>query len=260
MSFDWWTFGIETVNFAILMAILHRLLYKPVLAVISRRQEAIDDDLSAAAETRASADETLAQYQAKLAGFDKERQARLGEERAAMQEERRRLLHQTRAENDDLRRAVRDQLSRERREAAVEVRQHATALAVKMAETLLAEVSRESATELYFERACQHLALMPKDDLAHILVPHDGEAKITVVTPRPLGARRRDAWRDQLEQVLTRVMTPEPDDKPASYEFVTDESLIAGVELRCAGAVVRFAWGEALRTVARELERDADAA
>ena len=38
MHLDWWTIGLQTVNFAVLVWLLHRFLYKPVLGVIDARK------------------------------------------------------------------------------------------------------------------------------------------------------------------------------------------------------------------------------
>ncbi|PPC85052.1 MAG: ATPase, partial [Methylocystis sp.] len=38
MRFDWWTLGLQTVNFAVLVWLLHRLLYRPVLRMIDARR------------------------------------------------------------------------------------------------------------------------------------------------------------------------------------------------------------------------------
>ena len=35
MRFDWWTLALQTVNFAVLVWLLHRFLYRPVLRMIA---------------------------------------------------------------------------------------------------------------------------------------------------------------------------------------------------------------------------------
>ncbi|MFY9876825.1 MAG: ATPase, partial [Rhodomicrobium sp.] len=38
MHLDWWTIALQTINFAILVWLLNRFLYKPVLRVIDARK------------------------------------------------------------------------------------------------------------------------------------------------------------------------------------------------------------------------------
>ena len=42
MHFDWWTLALQTVNFAILVWLLQRFLYKPVLRMVDARRAEID--------------------------------------------------------------------------------------------------------------------------------------------------------------------------------------------------------------------------
>ena len=41
MSFSWWTFGLQAVNFLVLVWLLRRFLFKPVTAMVARRKEEI---------------------------------------------------------------------------------------------------------------------------------------------------------------------------------------------------------------------------
>ena len=48
MELNWSTFVLEILNFLVLVWILKRFLYKPVLAVIARRREGIEKSLAEA--------------------------------------------------------------------------------------------------------------------------------------------------------------------------------------------------------------------
>src|SRR5271169_6452619 len=41
MNFSWWTFALQAVNFLILIWLLRRFLFKPVSAIVARRQQEI---------------------------------------------------------------------------------------------------------------------------------------------------------------------------------------------------------------------------
>jgi len=42
---DWWKFGTTTINFIIVLAVLHRYAYKPLLALLDERRERIEKSL-----------------------------------------------------------------------------------------------------------------------------------------------------------------------------------------------------------------------
>ena len=55
MELDWSTFLLEIINFLILVWILKRFLYRPVLEVITRRREQVEKTLHEAHSLRAEA-------------------------------------------------------------------------------------------------------------------------------------------------------------------------------------------------------------
>ena len=52
MELDWTTFILELVNFVVLVWILNRFLYRPVMNVIDQRKAAIQRTLAEAETTR----------------------------------------------------------------------------------------------------------------------------------------------------------------------------------------------------------------
>ena len=55
MLIDWFTVGAQALNFLILVWLLKRFLYKPILDAIDAREERIDAELAAAALKEAEA-------------------------------------------------------------------------------------------------------------------------------------------------------------------------------------------------------------
>ena len=114
MEFDWTTFTLEIINFLILVWILKRFLYHPILGVIAKRRAGIEKTLADAKRIEAEASEIRRQNERHLAEWGEEKdaaQARLREDLAA---ERERLMAELEA-------AVADE--RERRRVLDERRQ-----------------------------------------------------------------------------------------------------------------------------------------
>ena len=76
MSFDPWTLAFQLLNFAVLLLVLLRLLFRPVREIMERRAAEIQAALDAADQARAEADRLAA-------GMDGERE-RLQARRAEM--------------------------------------------------------------------------------------------------------------------------------------------------------------------------------
>ena len=71
MHFDWSTFALQTVNFAILAWLLHRFLYRPVLRLIDARRAEIDKQYADARVAEAKAEEQLAAVEAERASISR---------------------------------------------------------------------------------------------------------------------------------------------------------------------------------------------
>jgi F-type H+-transporting ATPase subunit b len=73
LELNWSTFILEMINFLILIWILKRFFYKPVLDVIARRRAGIDETLANAQSLHDEAKELQKQYENRLADWDQER-------------------------------------------------------------------------------------------------------------------------------------------------------------------------------------------
>jgi len=69
LELNWSTFALEIFNFLVLVWILKRFLYKPVLNVITRRRETIENQLAEARQLHADADALKERYEHRLSDW-----------------------------------------------------------------------------------------------------------------------------------------------------------------------------------------------
>src|SRR5262249_20223342 len=128
---------IQMLNFLILLAILHRLLYKPLLAKMQERSAAIKASLEAAEAARAAAakqqEENAGRLRAAYAEAQSIRAAALKE--AA--EEQRKLVETARREAQQLVESAKAQTDADIRRAREELRREVSDLAISVAEKLV---------------------------------------------------------------------------------------------------------------------------
>lgn len=74
MDLNWTTFFLEIINFLVLVWILKRFLYKPVLEAISQRKVVIDRTLADAKAKEARAQALGEQYQNRLSDWENEKE------------------------------------------------------------------------------------------------------------------------------------------------------------------------------------------
>ena len=244
MHFDWSTFALQTVNFGILVWLLHRFLYRPVLRLVDARRAEIDQQFAAARVAETKAEDQLAAIKAERAGIAAERAAALKAAAAQAEEAAAARRAQSEREAAALLNAARTALAAERAEASAEAREAAFDLGADIAARLLAEMPIKERGEAWLARIEKYLGSLPQmemDALAGQLV--DG-AELKVVTVSTLPAEIAEDWRARLQRILGERPT---------IAFGVDRHLVAGAELHFPNAVLRFSWQSALEAMRAEM-------
>jgi F-type H+-transporting ATPase subunit b len=103
MLIDWFTVGAQVINFLVLVWLLKRFLYRPILDAIDAREQRIAAELADADAKRAEARQERETFQHKNQAFDEQRAALLAQATDAAKAERQRLLDEARQAADALR-------------------------------------------------------------------------------------------------------------------------------------------------------------
>ena len=225
------TFVLELINFLVLIWILNRLLYRPLMNVIAQRKAAIQKTLSDAEAVRGKAQALQAQYEHRLADWDQERDKAREQLRDDVAGERIRLLDN-----------VRTELVQEREKAAAleqrqmkEFMQQAEATAIEHGRTFASRLlSRFSGPDL--ERSIVDMVI---DDLPHL--PEEQKQAIrleasaagfsmTVTSAYPLDQAQRDALCRACRTLVGREVR---------CDFGEDRTLMCGVRMSVGSWVLR---------------------
>lgn len=250
MHFDWSTFALQTLNFAILVWLLHRFLYRPVLRMVDARRAEIEKAYDAARFAEAQMKDRLTTVEAERAGIAAERAAALRE--AAVQAEQVASARRAQAEREaaTLIEDARKMLAVERKQALAETKRAALDLGAEIAKRLVAEVPIKLRAEGWIERVEQYLTALPKPDMDALLEQLEDSVPVRVVTASALPGESQETWRSRLQNTLCH--------RPP-IEFAVDPTLVAGAELYFPNAVLRFSWRNALAAMRVEIEADANA-
>lgn len=103
MEINWFTVVAQIINFLILVWLLKRFLYQPVLDAIDAREQKISAQLKDAAEQKAEAQKAHELLQHKNQQFEQERSAKMAEVEEQISAEKARLFAQARDESNTLR-------------------------------------------------------------------------------------------------------------------------------------------------------------
>lgn len=227
MSIDWVTVAAQLANFLLLVWLLRRFLYRPILAGIDAREAEIAQRMAAADAARAEADATERHYRQLCQQTRSAQQDEVAAARQATEQERRQLLDDARAQREREQKDWQRHLAHERQEFTERL-QRAGALTLleltRKALLDLADADLEAA--IARQLAARHAALLDAG-----LGAAAGPTRTAVVrTRQPLDT----ATQAQLAAALARAMGA------AEPRFVVDDAQSPGVVIEAGGA--RLEW------------------
>ena len=128
------------ITFVILVAVLGKLAWKPLLGALEQRETTIRESLEKAEQARSEAEQLMAQNQRILAEANQQANRILAQAQEEGQRLRESLSEQARQDSVRLREEARQGLQRERRLAVQELKKTASDLALAATERLLSTV------------------------------------------------------------------------------------------------------------------------
>ena len=141
MSFDPWTLAFQLLNFAVLLLVLFRLLFKPVREIMTKRAAQVQAALDAADEARKAAEELKAGLVLEQERVGRLRAEMLEKLQAEIEENRQRRLAGVAAEAQLLLDRGRAVLESEQRKADEELRERARRSVTSYAAALLNDLA-----------------------------------------------------------------------------------------------------------------------
>ena len=134
---------VQAINFLILLFILKRLLYKPFLAKMNERTQAIQKSLDEAQAARAEATRQQEENETRLRAAHAEAAAIRAQAMKEAAEEQKRLVEGARAESQRLVESAKAQMDADVRRAREELRREVADLATAVAEKLVRRSLRD---------------------------------------------------------------------------------------------------------------------
>jgi F-type H+-transporting ATPase subunit b len=232
MLIDWFTVGAQALNFLILVWLMKRFLYKPILHAIDAREQRIAAELADADAKKSEAQQERDEFQHKNEEFDQQRAALLSQATDEVNAERQRLLDAARQAADTVRAKRHDALQREQQSLNEEItrrtRDEVYAIARKTL-TDLAGTSLEERMSQVFTRRLRELDDEAKGSLAQALKTLSDPVRVRSAFDLP------PEQQATIQQALNETFSAEI---PVRFETAPD--VISGIELSTNGRKV--AW------------------
>lgn len=223
MEINWFTVIAQIVNFLILVWLLKRFLYKPVLNAIHQREKKIAAQLNEAMVKKAETEKERELLRQKNELFDKERAAKIDQVREKVNSEKQRLFKEVRKEANALRLTYEDSFKRQEREMSDTVKQkiknEVFAIAVK-ALTDLADADLEAQAVNVLVKKIMELDGEQKAELRRAL--DNSGRTITITSAFSLSSSSRS----ELEKALSAISG-----QARNFAYRLEPELVTGIEV-----------------------------
>jgi F-type H+-transporting ATPase subunit b len=241
MPISWFTVVAQAINFLLLVWLLKRFLYKPILDAIDKRERGISTKLAETEAKKADAQKERDDFQHKSEAFDQERAALLQRAKEEAKTERQRLLDETVKEADSLRAKRQEALRNEKQNLNQSISRWAQREVFAIARKTLKDLASTSLEERMGEAFVFRLRELngtTKEQLSAALEASVQPARVCSAFDLP------PAQRKLIEAAIKEIGAPE-----TRVQFETAPELISGIELSTNGQKVAWSIADYLATL-----------
>jgi F-type H+-transporting ATPase subunit b len=248
MLIDWFTVGAQAINFLILVWLLKRLLYRPVLAAIDAREKKIAAQLQSAAQREAQAQQQRDDFQRRSETLERDREGILRSASAEAAAERQILLEAARKDSQALRGRLLEVVGKEREELGRRLVTQTQNEVVALTRQVLTDLAAVSLEERMVSAFIEKLRQLPQD--SQVVPGQPSRPAADASGPGSVGTRSvspvraalvRSAFDLSLSQrAAIKTAVTESLGADLALHFESSPELVCGLELSVSG--VKLAW------------------
>ncbi len=246
MLIDWFTVIAQVFNFLILVWLMKRFLYKPILHAIDEREKQVATELANADKKKAEAQKEHEEYQHKNEEFDQQRTALLSQATDEANAERQRLFDEARQAAMALSSKQKEALKNEEHQLhqAIRIRtgQEVFAIARKALTDLAGTSLEERLGEVFIQRL-REMDGQTKAGLAKTLKA--ASVPVLVRSAFDLPAKQQTAIQNALNETFSAEI---------QVRFETAPELIGGIELSANGQKVAWSIADYLTSLEKGVD------
>lgn len=241
MQIDWFTFVVQIINFMILVWLLQRFLYRPIIRAMNQRKLQIQATLDEAEDKRKEAEQKAAAYQQELEKLEQKKEQMLLKARKTAEIEKEKLLQEVRTEIDKTKSLWYQKIQLEKEEFINSLRRRTSEEIQRILRQTLGDMANVKLEEQMLEVFLQRLRQGEAAKLTEIAEAVAQSNQVIIVSsPFPISPEKRQA----IIEVIQGKISPE-----IEVEFETVADLICGICLRGGGQEIAWSLESYLRTL-----------
>jgi F-type H+-transporting ATPase subunit b len=223
MNVNWFTVIAQILNFFLLVWLLKRFLYKPVLDAISAREDKIEGQIKDAETAKSAALKEQEAFKQKNDAFESEKKTRMDQIQAESKEEGFKLMETARSEanalKEQLEKSTKVQQENEQKALAQKIQEEVFAISRKTLTDLASANLEAQVTATFIERITD----LKDEELEQFKSAFDvTTSPIVLKSAFPLSEKEQKQIENLVDQLL---------ESKADYSYKLTPELIGGIEL-----------------------------
>lgn len=250
MFINWFTVVAQIINFLILVWLLKRYLYKPILKAVEEREKRIASQLEDAKEKEAEANKERDTFQKKNEEFDRDRNKMMDKASADAEKEKQRLLEEARNHYKDLSAKLEKALEEKKSQLKSEIKSKTQNEVFAIARKTLNDLASRDLEEQMINVFISRLKAL-NDEEKNKFKDAFKEANESIVVNSSFELKQEQ--QSEIEAVLKDITENEP-----KLNFETSANILGGIELSANGYKVSWSIDEYLGSIERQLSEIID--
>jgi F-type H+-transporting ATPase subunit b len=230
LNINWSTLLFQIMNFLIMVFILYRFFFKPVVRVLDQRSKRVTNALDEAEKREREADEMRVEYERRVA--EAEEQVILMRQQAEeeLARTKKQYLDEVRQEIEEMRDKAASEIQEARQQAIYQHRREVGHLVTTLSARLMREAGGEPFQQTSMEQFVEQLSALPTDEYRHGLQASEAQVvHVQLVSASDLGSDDMARIEGQIQRMVQR---------PTEMIYKIDPALVAGATVRFGDIVV----------------------
>ncbi len=249
MSIDLFTFFAQMFNLLLLLYLLRRFLYLPVLKAVDERQKFIERELKKAASSHKEALRLEAECQQKMAEIDAQKQEILSQTRAEAAVLAEKLANEAKAQFEADKSQWKQRLAGEQKTFELAMQNLILEHFNKLADGALKQMADVSLNDLILNKLKEKISALPVRKKQEFSAAYQNKKQLFVRSAQKISAEQKQKVKDFLRAQLE---LPEE----TKFKFEIDKKLICGVALQADEQLIDWNLAAYLNEFQKNMQND----
>lgn len=232
MNINWTTVFFQMINFLIVVWILKKYLFKPVLSSMDKREQTIQDRLKDAEKSKKETEIARKELEEKIASLEKSKDAVMAKAIDEANAEHSDLLKKSHQEIQKKKKEFEEQMISERESLRLSIKDITSSVVVDTVSSALSDLANKDIQNVILENFIDKLSKKDLKNLTELQSFYKKSKKLNVNTSFEIDDKSKNAISDELSKLIG--------EKSLNINFKIDDSLLCGIEIICDSLSISF--------------------